>query len=121
MALNWQAKSVTNGPIWSHSCEENMKMLFAFLAINVFIGQAHAANVRQVELSEAVSLVHGGSEGELIALDGMNNSTNADVDLPNGQLRVTNATLVQIANALCDTATVRPAGGAGRVIYCIAK
>jgi hypothetical protein len=99
-----------------------MKMLFAVLSISVFVGQAHAANVQQVELSEAVSVVHSGSERGLISLDGMNNSTSADVDLPNGQvLRVINATLIQIANSLCDTATVRPAGGAGRVIYCIAK
>lgn len=99
-----------------------MKMLLIALAAVGLSGVANAQNPRGLSLAAAQSKVRASASGQLIVLDGMNSSYEADVNLPDGtSLNVTSVTLVQLANAICDTATVKPTGGAGRVIYCIAQ
>jgi hypothetical protein len=80
---------------------------------------AYAAGAQQFTLSAAVEDVHVTSVDKLIGLDGTLADNYTLVNLADGSSLKVISPLVQVANSLCDTATVRPSGG--RIIYCIAK
>lgn len=95
------------------------KVIVAMMAVMMLglTGTAYADS-----LEKEAEGIHKCSQGQLISLDGDFETTGVMVNLATGQgVFVSDASPVLVANRICDTATVKPAGANGRVIYCIAK
>jgi hypothetical protein len=95
-----------------------MKKLLISIFGLLLANSAYGAG-EQFTLSAAAEAVRVTSVDKLIELDGTLADTYTLVNLADGRSLKVISALVQVANSLCDTATVKPSGG--RIIYCIAK